>query len=225
VEAVSLNQVVRSADQRNATVIQYHFGSKTGLLKAIAERGMRIANERRLALIRQVNPEDERSLKLRKLAEAMVLPFAEHVSTERGSYYARFAAQLYSDPRVEFFELIQGSHDSGMRETRRIAMEMLSNLPPDVARHRLAMVTTLIYSAIADREKLRSLGRHVGVARLHTPQFIADLLAIVVATIDTPYARNGAATQSDQDAASPAPSTPAATGRQHTRATANDGLQ
>lgn len=186
IDAVSLNQIVRAADQRNATVIQYHFGSKTALLQAIAERGMRVANERRLEIIRQaLSP--NRSANMRCLAEAMVLPFAEHLSTERGSYYIRFAAQLYSDPRVEFFELIKGSHDTGMRETRRVAMELLSNLPADVVKNRLAVVTTLIYSSLADREKLCSVGKYSGVARLHTAEFINDLIAMVVAALDAPY--------------------------------------
>ncbi len=137
---------------------------------------------------------------LRKVAEAMVFPFAEHLSHEGGSYYVRFVAQLYSDPRLEFFKLIKGKHGSGMREAGRAAREILSEMPGDVVKHRLALVTTLIFSAFADREKLRAAGKHVGVARLHTAHFVNDLVTMVVGALNAPYGERALA---EKDVPSP----------------------
>jgi len=188
IEAVSFNQIARAADQRNSTVIQYHFGNKTALLEAIAQRRMREVNEHRLRLLAGVNGRD-RHADLERVAQAMVLPFAEHLTHEGGSFFVRFAAQMYADPNVDFFRLIAGAHDEGMREAGRVAAEILSDLPPDVVRHRLAIVTTLIFSTMGDREKLREAGRHVGVARLHTGNFVADLVSMIVGALDAPYRR------------------------------------
>ena len=190
VESVSLNQIARAANQRNTMVIQYHFGSKMALLHAIAERRMGQVNERRLELLGRVDGLD-RMTDLTRVAEAMVLPFAEHLSHEGGSHYVRFVAQLYSDPRLEFFEFVKRTHDNGMREAGRVAREILSELPRDAVKHRLAVVTGLIFSAFADREKLRAAGKHVGVARLHTAHFVNDLIAMIVGALGAPYGERG----------------------------------
>ncbi|MCL4748357.1 MAG: TetR/AcrR family transcriptional regulator [Burkholderiaceae bacterium] len=186
IESVSLSQIGKAANQRNSTVIQYHFGSKTALLQAIAERRMQQVNDRRLQLLERVDGRD-RMTDLRRVAEAMILPFAEHLSHEGGSYYIRFVAQLYSDPRIEMFRLIKGKHDSGMRKAGRVSRSILAELPADAVKHRLALVTTLIFSAFADREKLRSAGKHVGVARLHTADFVNDLVTMVVSALNAPF--------------------------------------
>lgn len=200
VDTVSLNQIARAANQRNSMVIQYHFGSKTALLQAIAERRMQAVNERRLQLLGRVDGSN-RLTDLSRLAEAMVLPFAEHLSHEGGSYFVRLSAQLYSDPRLEFFKLIKGRHDSGMREAGRVSREILSELPRDAVKHRLALITSLIFSAFADREKLRAAGKHVGVARLHTAHFVNDLITMIVGALNAPY---GERTLTDNDVSSAA---------------------
>jgi len=186
IDTVSLNRIARAANQRNSMVMQYHFGSKTALLQAIAERRMQEVNERRLELLSRVDGSN-RLADLRRVAEAMVFPFAEHLSHEGGSYYVRFVAQLYSDPRLEFFKVIKGRHDSGMREAGRIVREILSEMPHDVVKHRLALIMSLIFSGFADREKLRAAGKHVGVARLHTAHFVNDLITMIVGALNAPY--------------------------------------
>lgn len=192
IEAVSLNQIARGANQRNSMVVQYHFGSKLALIQAIAQRRMEAVNERRLELLRQVDGRD-RLRDLQRVAEAMVLPFAEHLAHEGGSQYVRFAAQLYSDPRLEFFKVIRGRHDSGMREAGRAARAILAELPPPVVKHRLAVVTGLIFATFADREKLRAAGAHVAVARLHTEHFVNDLIAMIVGALNAPCGRRATA--------------------------------
>ena len=186
IEAVSLNQIAKAANQRNSTVIQYHFGSKTGLLQAITQRRTQVVNRRRHELLAQIDGKD-RQADLTAAVKAMSVPYGEHLSEEGGTYFVRFAAQLYSDPRFEMFELIKGGHTSGMREAGRLLRDILSDLPRDVVKHRLALITTLIFSAFAEREKLRAAGRHVGVARLHTTHFVDDLVAMAVGALNAPY--------------------------------------
>lgn len=192
IASVSLNQIARAANQRNTVVIQYHFGSREAMLHAIAERRMEEVNERRIELLKHVSGTD-RVADLTSVAEAMVLPFVEHLSREGGSNYVRFVAQLYSDPRLEFFKIIKGKHDSGMREAGRRVREILSSLPPEVVKHRLAVITGMIFTSLADREKLRAAGMHVGVARLHTEHFVGDLIAMIVGALNAPYAKRAGA--------------------------------
>ncbi|MEV4249437.1 TetR family transcriptional regulator [Streptosporangium canum] len=49
--AVSLNEIVRAAGARNATALQYHFGDRAGLLRAVLDKHARGVDERRHAML------------------------------------------------------------------------------------------------------------------------------------------------------------------------------
>ena len=56
IDAVSLNSIAREANQLNASVMQYHFTSKTGVIEAILTRRMESINARRSQLIANIDP-------------------------------------------------------------------------------------------------------------------------------------------------------------------------
>jgi AcrR family transcriptional regulator len=187
IDAVSLNSIARYANQLNSSVMQYHFGSKTGLIDAILERRMEDLNRRRNELIADIDTSD-RTTALHKVAEAMVLPFAEHLFIEGGSSYLRFTAQVSFNADKSVFEMARGKHDSAVRKISALVQEILSDMKPDLVRHRLALVTNLVLFGVGEREKLRMAGKHSGVARLHTDDFIRDLIEIIVAALGAPEA-------------------------------------
>src|SRR6266700_7653844 len=51
VHAVGIRQISQAADQGNNTAVSYHFGSKTGLLRAIIRRHADAIEQRRSAMI------------------------------------------------------------------------------------------------------------------------------------------------------------------------------
>lgn len=188
IDAVSMSAVGRLANQRNGSVIQYHFGSKERLIAAILERRMEALNARRLELLAVVDVRDRRRA-LAQIARAIVLPIAEHLSaSDSGSHYIRFVAQVTFNAQKSIFEIVRGSHDSGVREIAELAKSILPELPPEVLRHRLALVTTLVLFGFGEREKLRMVGKRSGVARLHTMPFVDDLVQMIVAALDAPQA-------------------------------------
>ena len=188
IDAVSLNSIARGARQLNASVMQYHFGSKGGVIEAILDRRMAEINRRRDARVARIDPSERREA-LRRVAEAMVLPFAEHLSDEGGSRYLRFVAQVTFNADRSVFEMVRGRHDSAVRRIAELVQEVRSDLPPEVVRHRLALATNLVLFGIGEREKLRMAGRRSGVARLATDAFLADLQSTIVALLDAPAAR------------------------------------
>jgi AcrR family transcriptional regulator len=190
INAVSLNQIARAADQRNSNVIQYHFGTRESLLKAIAERRMESINARRHELLEQIGASkgDER---LKAIARAIVLPYAEASKKPEYAYHIRLAAQLYSDPSLEFFKLIEGPYNSAMRELGRfVDAELETRLSKEVIKHRIALITGLIFTTFAERQKLIDSGKHVGVARLHIDGFADDIIRIVAAILREPFAED-----------------------------------
>lgn len=185
IDAVSLNSIARESSQLNASVMQYHFGTKMQLIEAILERRMEELNRRRSELIANVDVND-RANALHQIAEAMVLPFAEHLFTEGGSTYLRFVAQVTFNADKSVFEMMRGKHDSAVRRIAELVQQVCRDLQPDVVKHRLAVVTNLVLFTIGEREKLRMAGRRSGVARLGAAEFIVDLIEMIVGALNAP---------------------------------------
>ncbi|HVZ42658.1 MAG TPA: TetR family transcriptional regulator [Ramlibacter sp.] len=187
IDVVSLNSIAREANQLNASVMQYHFGTKMQVIEAILERRMEELNRRRSELIANVDVNDPANA-LHQIAEAMVLPFAEHLFTEGGSTYLRFVAQVTFNADQSVFEMMRGKHDSAVRRIAELVQQVCIDLQPEVVRHRLAVVTNLVLFTIGEREKLRMAGRRTGVARLASAEFIVDLVEMIVGALMAPAA-------------------------------------
>ena len=188
IDAVSLNSIARYANQLNASVMQYHFGTKTALIEAILDRRMTDLNRRRNELIANIDTSD-RINALRQVGQAMVLPFAEHLFREGGSSYLRFIAQVNFNADKSVFEMARGKNDSAVRKIAALVQEILSDMKSDLVRHRLALVTNLILFGVGEREKLRMAGKQSGVARLRTEDFIDDLVEMIVGALSAPAVR------------------------------------
>ena len=73
-ENVSLNEITRAAGQRNASALQYHFGGREGLLRAILQPRLAAVDLRRSAILDSL--ENENAIDVRGLARALVEPLA-----------------------------------------------------------------------------------------------------------------------------------------------------
>lgn len=166
---VSLREIGTAAGQRNNSAAQYHFDTKQGLVDAVYEFRMHPVNERRLALVQQVE-RDHRTGDLRALVEALVHPFAESLSP--GSHYARFQAQVWADgahAQLLTFEL------KGMEGIRRLMTWLdscLVALPQPLRNLRMMLMCRFMILALADYER-----------ELETSAAQAPPLAAVVANV------------------------------------------
>ena len=89
INGVSLREIGAEAGQRNTGAARYHFGSKEGLVNAVYEHRMVPVNERRVAMLRELDDDD-----LRGLTEAFLYPLSEQLGEPgRPSWYLRFSIQ------------------------------------------------------------------------------------------------------------------------------------
>lgn len=179
--AVSLREIGAAASQRNNNAAQYHFGTKRGLVEAIVEHRMRPINERRLALLAEVDAAG-RGTELRALVEIFVLPFAAFVAAH-GTYWARFLAQASSEPDVDIRAVLDRPEMSGLQEVMRRFDAALRDLPPVVRVHRLELAQTLLVHAGSRWE------REGGTARRHgesTELLASDLVDAIVGLLAAP---------------------------------------
>ncbi|GAA5065393.1 TetR family transcriptional regulator [Nocardia callitridis] len=148
--AVSNRQVGEAAGQGNNAVVGYHFGTKADLVRAIVHRH----NVHIEQLCQRMVAEVEESGQLRDWVACLVRPSIEHlVALGNPTWYARFSAQLSSDPG---FRDVVSDESLGSRSVLRV-MEGLNasrpELPPRIRIERNAMARLLIVHTCADRER------------------------------------------------------------------------
>jgi AcrR family transcriptional regulator len=97
IDAVSLREVNREAQQHNTGAVQYHFGDRDGLLRAVVDRHRSDSEPRRHALLDQY--EERGDPDLRALADALVQPIAAKLNDpDGGRAYLQIAGQHYARP-------------------------------------------------------------------------------------------------------------------------------
>ncbi|MFC9385476.1 TetR/AcrR family transcriptional regulator [Streptomyces venezuelae] len=149
VHGAQLRDVVARAGQANPSAVQYHFGSRAGLLDAVMA-GRQARTEDVLAPLLAAAPDTTHAL-----VEALVTAEASELRTDRGRRCLRISAQL--------------SHESGIRTRtphptlagtgywrliERIADRLAADgLPEPLLLERLDLALTVVGAALADRAR------------------------------------------------------------------------
>jgi AcrR family transcriptional regulator len=93
IEGVSLREIMRAAGQRNTTSLQYHFGDRDGLLRAIVEKHVASIALRRAALLDLLATRETTTL--RDACTALVQPLVAKLDDpDGGPDFLQIAAQL-----------------------------------------------------------------------------------------------------------------------------------
>ncbi|MEU8891827.1 TetR family transcriptional regulator [Streptomyces sp. NPDC048442] len=180
VDGAQLRDVVRLAGQSNPSAVQYHFGSRAGLLDAVMA-GRQERTEQVLAPLLTAC-----GVSVRELITALVAAEATELATDRGRRCLRVSAQL--------------SHESGVRSRtphptlagtsywqlieRVEAALVRGGLPEPLLLERIDLALTLVGAAMADRARQYL----AGVAPLTGQNvFLADLVETTTALLGAPH--------------------------------------
>jgi AcrR family transcriptional regulator len=97
IEGVSLREINRTAGARNASALQYHFGGRDGLLRAVLAKHHHAVEARRHAMLDAYEADGRADL--RALAGALVRPSAAMLADgDGGPAYLRITADLMNRP-------------------------------------------------------------------------------------------------------------------------------
>jgi len=139
-DRVTLRQIARASGQGNVAAVQYHFGSKQGLLEAIVDRHQDEVEKRRGALL-AAREAQGRGEMLEEMVGVLIEPLIEKLGSPSGRCYLRIQAQTLSA--------------SEMRSATRTVVERIGrSLGRDMAdpqRNRFAII--LLFHALADRAR------------------------------------------------------------------------
>jgi AcrR family transcriptional regulator len=174
VAAVSARQISEAAGQGNNAAVGYHFGTKMGLVRAIVAGHNESVEVRRARLVARTAGSTE----LRDWLTCLVAPSAEHfASLGTPTWYARFSAQLMTDPVLRSVILQEESQDVPSLHQALLGLRgCLAHLPTAVRRERGDMARHLLVHAFAERERALADGEPA----IGQEQFTAGLIDALV---------------------------------------------
>jgi len=177
-----IREIHKHAGQRNASAIQYHFGSKQELLNAVIARGKRPDAE--AAAIRA----DLRARRAdpRCLVEAIVRRMAEYLQSDQKRDFVRIAFQLLMRSRLRStLEQEVEQPDLITFETEiRIIRGAVPHLPRRVINERALAGLTFVAMEIAERARM--IDDQPDEPVLDDEEFINNLVDMTTAMLTAP---------------------------------------
>src|SRR5580704_14527353 len=100
VDAVTIQQIVAAAGQRNNAALHYHFGSKEELIRQLVVDGAEVLDARRQDMLREMAARGGPA-SIREVLLILMMPVIELGEDERWRGYIRFTSNLQaSDPKA-----------------------------------------------------------------------------------------------------------------------------
>ncbi|GLY86818.1 TetR/AcrR family transcriptional regulator [Actinoallomurus iriomotensis] len=162
--AVSNRQISEAAGQGNNAAVNYHFGTKTDLVRAIVRRHSDEIEQIRVRMVAEAAD----STDPRDWIACLVRPNAEHLATlESPSWFARFAAQVMTDPELRDIMTAESLASPSLNRAVEGLKRCLPELPPEVRAERDEMIRQLMMHVTAERERALADGRPTARATWH----------------------------------------------------------
>ncbi len=156
IDAVSMREISREAEQKNTSALHYHFGSKEALIRAILQRRMSELDTLRNAFLDEALDRDE-TPGLRTAVEAMIRPMATGLMEPgKANYYNRFLAAVQMQPDVDIVAFTSEDSNRGFRRVQALLDTILSDLPPSLRRQRYLSSLAFIMFSLADFERVKA---------------------------------------------------------------------
>jgi AcrR family transcriptional regulator len=151
--------IVAAAGQHNRSAVNYHFGSRAGLVDAIRERHESPIALHRHHLISRLPGPGERTT--RQLVEAQIRPLTAEMLRSAPSYWARFTELLLADHPLWFTRDIERPEPARPGAPARPALSdlfdlivaHLTHLPGPEAAGRVALVLRFLITSLSGWER------------------------------------------------------------------------
>jgi len=154
IRGVSLREITQAAGQRNNTALQYHFGDRDGLLRAIATRHLTVLNQRQDELHTRMLQRPAR-WSLRDQVDLLVRPTAEYIGDGPSARaWLRLAAQLAGAPRQRAEDTAAVVSKAAIEVGTALVERVAADLGPTLGVERVRMASEGVLHLIADRARL-----------------------------------------------------------------------
>lgn len=175
----TVREITAAAGQRNVSALNYHFGTRDGLVAAILEHHGDPTDEARRVRFDAVGPDASS----RDLVAALVIPYAAHLATPDGRDYLRIVAQLAG--RFAGWRSPNPGVGPCLQEILSILENRMIDLPVALRQERVVEMIMLMTVAIAERARVVD---SAGAPPLDEMTFIENLTDVLLGVLDAPSA-------------------------------------
>lgn len=173
----TLREITEAAGQRNVSALNYHFGSRDGIVQAILEHHGDPLDEARGRHL--VEPVEE--MPTADLVTALLVPLADELGHPSGRDYLRIVAQLsHRFPAWRVSDALVTPH---LRRVLEVLESRAGGADPTVRRDRVVNVIMMMMTAMADRARIVDRGR---IPELDRDAFVANLTDMIVGALEAP---------------------------------------
>jgi AcrR family transcriptional regulator len=185
IAGVSLREVRIASGARNTAAIQFHFGDREGLYRALMERHMpRIARIQQQLFddaLEHSGPEDARAL-----VEVLVRPTNDYLQrgpSERA--WIQIMGSMASLPDLHLKQMAAAAPDAGVRAGALLYRLLVREFPETVARERLIVLAQTSVHLTADHARLLE-EPITSRQHLSTDAFVVNLVDMLAVAIFAP---------------------------------------
>ena len=173
----TLREITEAAGQRNVSALNYHFGSREGIVQAILEyHGDPLDEARGRHLVEPVE-----DMPTADLVSALVVPLAEELGHPSGRDYLRIVAQL--SHRFPAWRLGDRLVTPYLLRVLSVLESRASGGDAAVRRERVVDVIMMMMTAMAERARIVDRGR---APELDLDAFVTNLTDMIVGALEAP---------------------------------------
>ena len=175
IDGVTMAELHEETGQRNKSAVQYHFGSRDGLLRAIVQRHLGRADQRRAEMLAAVDPND-----IGELVRAFVEPTLTNLHDEHGRKYLRIVP--YVADRYGLADRL-ASVGGLLADTIDLMGDAMGEMDENVRVIRLGAALDLLIDSLAHRA--RRIDKNVPLW-LDEAMFTENLIAMIEGLLSAP---------------------------------------
>jgi AcrR family transcriptional regulator len=184
IDSVSLNEINRSSGHQNRNAVNYHFGSREAIIRALVRRKLDVVDAERTALLDHLEATAS-PLAARTVLEVAIGPLSRQLRTADGRRYLRLLGQLIDHPRYVADARRALAAASSMQRCAQLIAPHFGHLPPAVTIERGSMLTALGLRSLADHARAMDT-EPAPRALLTVNEFTTNLVDILLAIVEAP---------------------------------------
>ena len=184
VDNVTVQDISQTSGHRNRSAVQYHFGSRDAVIRAVISRTMEPIDAERNLLLDHLETTGA-PLTTRGALEVVVLPMARQLRTPEGRRYFRIGAQLINHPRFMTDARDAVTVNTSIARCAAYILPSLDHLPAPIIAERTRQVTSFIIRACGDQSRLMDSDPPAQPV-LSVEDFTVNLVDTILAILQAP---------------------------------------
>ena len=180
IDNASLREIATMAGQRNHNAVQYHFGSREGLMQAVFEYRMMQMEHRRGQMLAEAEAA-ECEIGIRRIVEIVFLPQLELIDDQGDHSYAAFLSEYLMRYRGEQFGDFGAQLPANLDATLRLLRNALGPLNETTAQRRLITACFMFLNILVSYTR-----RAVDQTEESLAEAVEDTITQIVAALTAP---------------------------------------